>query len=220
MPWLVDEESCDVLRAFTRLKHRLMPYLFGVAHEATQTGVPVMRAMVIEHPQDPACVTLDRQSPPRQTNCWRGARLHPKAAGGLPARSGGPGRLRVSGAKRAGDRWHQETHDFLSMPLYVAPTRRHPGGDTDVRPDYDFAHGVTLRVFRLARRRCGRLRRPRARRQHRIKGRVVRAGGRSRRRSARGLDAVEPAGRRAAQRCAGQRRESLASTPERPLGFT
>src|SRR4051812_6545536 len=61
VPWLVDEESCDVLRLFTRLKHQLMPYLFAKAIEATETGVPVMRAMVIEHPNDPASPTLDRQ---------------------------------------------------------------------------------------------------------------------------------------------------------------
>ena len=150
VPWLVDEESCDVLRAFTRLKHRLMPYLFGVAHEATQTGVPVMRAMVIEHPQDPACVTLDRQY-------HLGSQLlvapvfteSGEVDFYLPDQGGAWTHL-LSGAKRAGGRWHQETHDFLSMPLYVAPGSVIPWGDTDVRPDYDFAHSVTLRVFELA----------------------------------------------------------------------
>ena len=34
VPWLFDEESCDVVRKFTRLKCRLMPYLYGAAVEA------------------------------------------------------------------------------------------------------------------------------------------------------------------------------------------
>ena len=52
VPWLVDEESCTVLQAFTRLKHRLMPYLYAQAIHATETGVPMMRSMVMEYPHD------------------------------------------------------------------------------------------------------------------------------------------------------------------------
>jgi alpha-D-xyloside xylohydrolase len=38
-----------------------MPYLWQVALEAHREGVPVMRAMLLEFPGDPACETLDRQ---------------------------------------------------------------------------------------------------------------------------------------------------------------
>ena len=38
-----------------------MPYIYGASVEATKTGVPVMRAMVLEFTGDPACETLDRQ---------------------------------------------------------------------------------------------------------------------------------------------------------------
>ena len=61
MPWLFDDEAVDVLRFFTKLKCRLMPYLFAAAVEATRSGAPVMRAMVLEFPDDPACEALDRQ---------------------------------------------------------------------------------------------------------------------------------------------------------------
>ena len=61
VPWLFDEEAVDVLRFFTRLKCRLMPYLFGAASQAHDSGVPMMRAMVLEFPDDPACDYLDRQ---------------------------------------------------------------------------------------------------------------------------------------------------------------
>ncbi|MCX7711437.1 MAG: alpha-xylosidase, partial [Clostridia bacterium] len=61
VPWLFDEEAVDVLRFFTKLKCRLMPYLFGAAVEASQKGVPMMRAMVLEFPEDPTCGFLDRQ---------------------------------------------------------------------------------------------------------------------------------------------------------------
>lgn len=61
VPWLFDEESCDVLRFFAKLKGKLMPYLFAQANKTHEIGVPVMRAMVIDFADDPACLTLDRQ---------------------------------------------------------------------------------------------------------------------------------------------------------------
>src|SRR5579871_1624679 len=61
VPWLFDEEAVEVLRAFTKLKCRLMPTLFAAAVEAAQKGIPAMRAMVLEFPHDPACDTLERQ---------------------------------------------------------------------------------------------------------------------------------------------------------------
>jgi hypothetical protein len=61
VPWLFDEESVDVLRFFAQLKCRLMPYLYAAAAEAHEAGIPVMRPMLLEFPDDPASDTLDRQ---------------------------------------------------------------------------------------------------------------------------------------------------------------
>ena len=61
VPWLFDDEAVDVLRHFTRLKCELMPYLYGAAVQAHERGLPMMRAMPIEFPDDPACDYLDRQ---------------------------------------------------------------------------------------------------------------------------------------------------------------
>lgn len=61
VPWLFDEESCDVLRFFTKKKGELMPYLWAQAVKTHLVGVPMMRAMVIDFGKDPACLTLDRQ---------------------------------------------------------------------------------------------------------------------------------------------------------------
>jgi alpha-D-xyloside xylohydrolase len=148
VPWLVDEESCDVLRTFTRLKHQLMPYLYAKAVEATQTGVPVMRAMVLEHPHDPACAPLDRQY-----QLGESLLVAPVFTEGgevdfyLPE---GTWTHLLSGEKKAGGRWQHEQHGFMSLPLYVAPNTVLPWGAETERPDYDYARGLTLRVFELA----------------------------------------------------------------------
>jgi alpha-D-xyloside xylohydrolase len=151
VPWLVDEESCDVLRVFTRLKHRLMPYLYAKAIEASATGVPMMRAMVVEHPQDPACATLDRQY-----QLGESLLVAPVFTDSgevdfyLPESSAGTWTHLLNGEKKPGGRWHRETHDFMSLPLYVPPGSVLPWGAEEERPDYDYARGLTLRVFELA----------------------------------------------------------------------
>lgn len=148
VPWLVDEESCDVLRAFTQLKHRLMPYLYAKAIEATETGVPMMRSMVMEHPGDPACAVLDRQY-----HLGESLLVAPVFTESgevdfyLPE---GSWTHLLSGEVKAGGRWHRETHGFLGLPLYVAPHTVLPWGAEMERPDYDYTTGVTLRVFALA----------------------------------------------------------------------
>ncbi|MFO6425780.1 hypothetical protein ACLBOM_03115 [Escherichia coli] len=46
---------------FTQLKCRMMPYLYREAARANAWGTPMMRAMMMEFPDDPACDYLDRQ---------------------------------------------------------------------------------------------------------------------------------------------------------------
>lgn len=38
-----------------------MPYLYTLAVQVHQTGIPVMRAMILEYPDDPGAEDLDRQ---------------------------------------------------------------------------------------------------------------------------------------------------------------
>jgi len=146
VPWLFDEEAVDVLRHFTKLKCRLMPYLFEAAIVAHESGVPVMRAMVLEYPNDPACDTLDRQY------------MLGDALLVVPVFSSDgvvdyylpPGRWThlTSGAVVEGGRWVRETHDYFSLPLMVRPDSVIPIGPNEQRPDY--ADGVTLHVFELS----------------------------------------------------------------------
>lgn len=60
-PWMVDEEACEILRKFGELKNMLMPYLFAQSIDAKEKGLPLMRAMVIEFPEDRVCQNLDQQ---------------------------------------------------------------------------------------------------------------------------------------------------------------
>ncbi|MEU5515035.1 alpha-xylosidase [Streptomyces griseoaurantiacus] len=148
VPWLFDEESVDVLRHFTRQKLRLMPYLSGVARAAHEEGVPMMRAMVLEFPEDPGCAHLERQY-------MLGPDLlvapvfddEGEVSYYVPE---GTWTHYATGRTVTGPRWVRERHGFLSVPLLARPGSVIPVGAVADRPDYDHADGVTLRAHELA----------------------------------------------------------------------
>lgn len=148
VPWLFDEESVDVLRFFTKLKCRLMPYLFAAACEAAQSGVPVMRAMMLEFAGDPACDHLDRQYMLGSSLLVAPIFINEgKATYYLPD---GCWTNFITGEKIEGGRWRNELHGYMSIPLLARPNSMIAVGNNDTRPDYDFADGVELHVFELA----------------------------------------------------------------------
>lgn len=147
VPWLFDEESVDVLRHFTHLKCQLMPSLFTAAVQAHDEGVPVMRAMMLEFPDDPACDTLDRQY-------LLGDNLLVAPVFSedgfvdfyVPA---GRWTNYLSGEVIVGPTWKRERHDYFSLPLLVRPNSLLAIGNVETRPDYDFANGVTFQLYEL-----------------------------------------------------------------------
>lgn len=148
VPWLFDEESCDVVRKFTRLKCRLMPYLYGAAVEAHEHGTPMMRPMMLEFPDDPACDTLDRQYMMGESLLVAPV-FHADSHVDYYLPDGLWTSL-LDGRKMQGGHWQKETHDFLSLPLMVRPGTVLPMGKHDDRPDYDYTDGLELHVYQLA----------------------------------------------------------------------
>jgi len=148
VPWLFGEESTEVLRFFVQLKCRLMPYLFAAAFEASRQGIPMMRAMMLEFPQDPACASLDRQY-----------MLGPSllvapvfSQDGTVSYYLPPGRWTslLDGGVADGGAWRTEKHGYKSLPVMVRPGSIIPVGTEEGRPDYDYADGVVYHLFQPA----------------------------------------------------------------------
>jgi alpha-D-xyloside xylohydrolase len=147
VPWLFDDQAVEVLREFTRLKHRLMPYLYRAAVRAHREGVPVMRPMAVDFPDDPACTYLDRQymlgddllvapvfSAEGEVSYY------------VPA---GTWTRFLTGEPVTGPAWISERHGFDSVPLLVRPGAVIPVGAREDRPDYSYQEGVTLQLYQL-----------------------------------------------------------------------
>jgi alpha-D-xyloside xylohydrolase len=147
VPWLFDEEAVDVLRKFTKLKSSLMPYLFARALEARDKGTPLMRAMILEFPDDPTCNYLDHQYMLGESLLVAPVFSDDNTVSYyLPT---GRWTNYFTGETITGPGWVRETHDFMSLPLMVRPNSVIAVGNQQDRPDYDYGEGVTLHVYEL-----------------------------------------------------------------------
>ncbi|WP_448061551.1 alpha-xylosidase [Cellulomonas hominis] len=148
VPWAFDEEAVDVTRRFTELKLALMPYLTQVGELAHTDGIPVMRPMVVEFPDEPGAATVDTQY------MLGGSLLVApvfSAEGDVEVYvPEGTWTSLLDGSTLTGPRWYRQRHGFDSLPLLVRPGTVLPVGARTDRPVYDYADGVTLRLFELA----------------------------------------------------------------------
>ena len=147
VPWHYDEEAVEVLARFTKLKCSLMPYLYRAAVQAHERGIPMLRAMMFEFPDDPACDYLDLQY--MLGDCLLVApvfRGDGNVSYYLPE---GKWTHLLDGRIVEGPRWMRETYSFVSLPLWVRPHSVIPLGRRSDKPDYDYGDGVTLQVYQL-----------------------------------------------------------------------
>lgn len=145
VPWMFDEEACDVLGYFTRLKCSLMPYLFSQAVKVHEEGIPMMRAMMLEFPEDPGCAYLDRQY-----------MLGDSLLAAPVFREDGVTNFYVpkgnwinwiTKEKLAGGRWYTQKFDYFSLPLLVMPNTLLAVGDRDDCAEYDYCRNVTFHLI-------------------------------------------------------------------------
>lgn len=142
VPWLFDEEACDVLRKFVKLKCSLMPYLYRQAVRSHEEGIPMMRPMFVEFPGDRACESLDRQY--MLGDSLLAAPVFKASSEVEYYLPEGTWVNILNGQTVSGGKWQKETHDYFTMPLLLRPNSILAVGSCDSRPDYDFADGVTF----------------------------------------------------------------------------
>lgn len=52
-PWLISDSFTDAFRDCAEMKYRLMPYVYAQAKDCTEKGLPMVRALLVEFPDDP-----------------------------------------------------------------------------------------------------------------------------------------------------------------------
>ena len=173
VPWNFDEESVDVLRAFTRLKMRLVPYLWRAALQAHAEGLPVLRPMVLDYAEDPGCRHAERQymlgddllvapvfDPSGHAEFYvphaefgshaESAESAESPDGRAPSRPddrAAPWTDWFTGERFEPGRWYRRRVPYDRIPLLARPGAVVAAGARDDGSDYDWADGATFRVF-------------------------------------------------------------------------
>jgi alpha-D-xyloside xylohydrolase len=147
VPWHYDEEAVAVLSKFTKLKCSLMPYLYRAAIQAHEHGTPMLRAMVLEFPDDPACDYLDLQYMLGDSLLVAPVFSHDgNVSYYVPE---GKWTNLLDGSTIEGPRWVKEIHGFMSLPLLVRSNTILPIGNRTDCPDYDYSEDIMLHVYQL-----------------------------------------------------------------------
>lgn len=147
MPWCFDEECCDVLAYFAKLKCSLMPYLFEGAMNVHLHGQPEMRAMMLDFPNETQCLYLDKQY-------MLGERL---LVAPIFNEEGivefyvpqGVWTDYLTGEIFEGGKFYTRKYDYYHLPLLVRPNSIIAKGGTDKETVYDYADGATYQIYAL-----------------------------------------------------------------------
>lgn len=147
VPWAYDEEAVDVVRFFAQLKASLMPYLYRNAIETCQTGIPMMRSMVLEFTGDRNCAYLADQYMLGDSLLVAPIfREDGIAEYYLPE---GTWTSFLTGEVKEGGKWYTEKHGYLSIPLYVRENSIVAVGAKNDNAVYDYADNVTFRAYAI-----------------------------------------------------------------------
>ena len=60
-PWEYSTEACDAANKALKLRYQLIPYIWKTMEQATQSGLPAQRAMVLAYPNDRAAWAFEDQ---------------------------------------------------------------------------------------------------------------------------------------------------------------
>jgi len=130
-PWHFGERALAIFREFTELRYRLLPYLLTVAREAEAAGLPVMRPLVLEFPDDPGSRAIDLQYMlgPDILVCPVFSESADPVAVGVYLPGGASWVDWWTGEELEGGRWLQ-----VSVPLDRLPLYRRSGAEIELGP--------------------------------------------------------------------------------------
>ncbi len=60
-PWEYGEDFMNAFRRADEMRYRLMPYIYAQAKDSSQRGLPMVRALFVEYPDDPGSWLVDDQ---------------------------------------------------------------------------------------------------------------------------------------------------------------
>ena len=147
-------EVSEIFKAFLRLRHRMIPWLYTQNVKSSEEGKMMLRPLYYDYPEDmslcfrnrnqyllgdcltvcPVTVPMDRETQMGETEVY------------LPE---GTWTHLLDGRQVEGGRWITEKYDFMSLPLWVRENSLLPLGKSSTEVEYDYADGVEIRAYHV-----------------------------------------------------------------------
>lgn len=121
-----------------------MPYIWTESRQAVVKGTPLLRAMLLEFPEDPTCWTLDQQYT-FGSSLLVAPRFNPEGEVTYYIPEGTWVGL-FDGKSRVGPRWITEIYDNLSLPVLVRQNSVVLIGKETDKADYDYAANLAVAI--------------------------------------------------------------------------
>ncbi|MDR0942914.1 MAG: alpha-xylosidase [Ruminococcus sp.] len=145
VPWLFDEEAVDVLRFFTNLKGKLMPYIWAQAVKTSKTGIPMMRALMLDF-TDPVCRHIDTQYM-FGDNLLVAPIFNEEGNAEFYLPDCGIWTDIISGETLSGGRYYNKNYDYFGLPLLAGPNSIIPFGSFNGDFEYDYLDGTEFVIY-------------------------------------------------------------------------
>lgn len=146
VPWNYGHEAVEVARTFACLKNRLMPYIYSLACEAHESGVPLVRSMVLEFPDDPNVSYLDRQYMLGESLLVAPV-FNDESKVSLYLPQGKWTNYYTDELVVGGRYIVMENVSYNEIPLFVKEGSAIPIGDIDNTAEYDYTKNVRIHLY-------------------------------------------------------------------------
>ena len=119
-PWNFGQRALAIFREFVELRYRLLPYMLRVARQSSELGLPVLRPLLLEFPDDPGCSGIDLQYMlgPDLLVCPVFSESSEPVHVDVYLPAGAAWVDWWTGEMKAGGRWLDETVPLERLPLY------------------------------------------------------------------------------------------------------
>ena len=150
-----------IVRRWWKLRYKLMPYIIAQAEQCTQSGYPMIRALLFHHPHDRQAWHIDDEyyfgtaflvCPVMNSNNRRDIYLpapSPQSAASATEEDANTWVNLFTGERLAGGRWYYDVEVPLDqMPVFVRPATRIPLylDEVDSTDQMDLSKAVTIEI--------------------------------------------------------------------------
>jgi alpha-D-xyloside xylohydrolase len=123
-----------------------MPYLWANAVNTHLTGVPMMRAMVVDFGYDRNVLALDTQYMLGESLLVAPV-LSPDGECSFYLPDAGVWTDIQTGERLQGGKWYTRTYDYFGMPLFAKPNSIIIYGDFHDTADYDYTENMHIAIY-------------------------------------------------------------------------